>query len=592
MSDIDEKFMKCYGCKKELSLDNFDKKSNGICKIRCKACSLKHQQEYHKNKQCKSGYCIGCFEEGILKKATFGLEKDDKKVACRIHKSENMIDLVNKNEICISCEEKGKFKRASFGLEEDGKKVFCSRHKSDDMIDLVNIHWCITCKKEGKQKLANFGLKEDGKKIFCSKHKTKDMTDLKNKLICSICEEEGIFKIATFGFEKDGIRLFCSKHKLKEMINLASTKCLLCLKNGVQKQAIFGLKGKKRTACIIHKSDDMIDLSHKEDDMCIGCKKEEIYNKRATFGLEEDGKKVACKRHKTEKMINLADKENGCIICKSEGVFKRASYGLLFEKKTKCSVHKKFNEILKNNPTCVNCPQKPLYGEEKDDIPQRCEDHKKDTDVDMVSRKCSLCQDFYFIPSTLDKCKGCLGFVVSKYVKVKENKIRDLLIPLSPQIGRFTSDQTILSGCSSKRPDFYYPKFNDCFDLVVECDENQHSKYSCGIQGELTRMVNLYEEGNGGFPILFIRFNPDLYYLHDKIIKSYKERENILKKTILGLKNKTSFDMKIGVIYLFYDGFREDELEIRPLDYKCEKGVLEIEHNHPHNIDSYYKFLL
>jgi hypothetical protein len=543
----------------------------------------------------KNKGCITCDKEGKFKIASFGLQKDGKKIMCSRHKTENMINLKSINSGCVSCKKEGKFKIASFGLKEDNKKVACITHKSDDMIDLINKNkGCITCNKEGKFRRAFFGLQKDGIKVMCSRHKLDSMIDLSTKDECITCKKEGKDKRASFGFEKDGKLLMCSPHKIKGMVNLKDEKntCSTCREEGIFKIASFGLiENNKKIKCFKHKSDDMINLVNKNNG-CITCKEEGKF-KVATYGFEKDGQKVACSTHKLDDMIDLVNKNNGCITCKEEGKFKRASFGLLFEKKIHCSTHKTPNEFYKNNPTCTDCSERPFYGDEKtDEIPKRCEEHKKPTDYDMVQRKCTLCEDLYFIPSSLDKCRRCLGFELEKKVKIKEKKVLNLLTTLIPKTGSFTTDSQIFSGCSKRRPDFYYPKFNDSFELIVECDEFQHSKYSCSIQGELLRIIDIYEQGTGGFPLLFVRFNPDPYYYKDDLIKIYKNREEILKKTILGLKNRTEFDMKIGVIYLFYDNFSEDNIMVRPLDYEVDKGILKVIHNHPLSKQTNHEIIL
>jgi hypothetical protein len=105
-------------------------------------------------------------------------------------------------------------------------------------------------------------------------------------------------------------------------------------------------------------------------------------------------------------------------------------------------------------------------------------------------------------------------------------------------------------------------------------------------------MIRLFEESNGGMPILFIRFNPDPYYYKTEEIKTYKGREQKLKETILGLKNRTSYDHKIGVIYLFYDGYTDQEIKIEPLEYRTEKGNLIINHKHPLSVNKEHVIVL
>jgi hypothetical protein len=108
--------------------------------------------------------------------------------------------------------------------------------------------------------------------------------------------------------------------------------------------------------------------------------------------------------------------------------------------------------------------------------------------------------------------------------------------------------------------------------------------------GELTRMVTLFEEDSGGFPLIFIRFNPDIYYYNGKEMKGYRGREEKLAEVIKGLYNRKSILCNIGVIYLYYDNF--DTVRIEPLEYKIINKCMEIKHKHPLSDKTVHKYLL
>ena len=567
--------------------------------------------------------CRECKKEGIKKSATFGYEKDGKTISCKKHKTDEMIDTVHIKTLCIECKKEGIFKQASCGYLKDNKKTHCAIHKLGGMIMLTHKKYgCIECKKDGKfiiacfglnkkefthcfkhktdemtlnfgkkcivcGKIANFGLSSNRIKTHCKQHKTDKMINLVPKrTICIKCIEEGKSICATFGYPNDKPK-FCIEHKEKEMINLKSINniCIICKKEGVIKRASFGLLTDKiATYCVKHKSKEMIDIKNQNKN-CIECKKLKKFT-QACYGYNSDKKATYCNKHKLEGMINRAN--TNCIVCLKQGIIKRACYGFLFEKKTHCAVHvgekKNKKMFINNKPKWIECSEKPYFGDSiMDDLPVRCELHKLDTDVDMVTRKCVLCGDDYFIPSTETKCRGCRGFIVRKNNRgIKEKKITDLLFLLENKIGKAIHDRKVKGGCSNKRPDFYYKGFNPMFDLIIEVDEYQHSRYTCGIQAEMQRIINIYENDNGGFPLCIIRFNPDIYYYKGKTILSYKGREDFLKSTIFGLKNRTSFNYKIGIIYLFYDQFNTiTSVDIIPFDYQYEKGKLLIKHKHP-----------
>ena len=624
----------CYGCKKTLDIKLFSESSCSIDGLmsKCETCREKANMSHYKNSvKQKKNYCIICAENWKFKRASYGLLTDMKMTHCTEHKTEEMVDLRNRSKGCIVCKENGKFKRASYGLLLNKKKTHCTENKTAEMVDLVNLkNGCIVCKDNGKFKQASFGILKDKKKTHCTEHKTAEMVDLVNlKNGCIVCRENGKFKNASYGLLKDNKRTHCTEHKTEEMVDLVDIKrgCIVCRENGKFKNACFGLlTDMKKTNCTEHKTEEMVDLvhikngcivckenekfkrasygllsdnkkthctEHKTDDMidlvdinrgCIVCKETGKF-KNASYGLLKDMKQTHCTEHKTDDMINLADINRGCIVCKENGNFKRASFGKLFEKKLHCKVHAMPNEYSKNNPKCEKCFEQPLYGDEKLSlIPERCETHKKSTDIDLVSRECEGCHDTYFIPSTQTKCKGCLGIDLRKKSNrgVKEGKVADCLMQLSKIMGEPAPirDKRILHGCSAKRPDFYYPEFSDHFSLIVEVDEGQHSSKTCGIQGEIIRMINLFEEQEfTGFPLIFIRFNPDPYYYNNKEVKAYRGREDKLQQVVKGLKNRTEMDCYIGVIYLFYDEF--EKVKIEPLKYEMKKRQLFVEHHHP-----------
>lgn len=596
-------------------------------------------------------FCQLCKTEGVKRHAAYGLLSDKKYIRCWTHKTDQMVDLVNRKHGCELCLEQGLFKQASFGFLLDKKRIRCATHKTAEMIDLVNRKkGCETCNKEGLFKLATFGVNKIA--TMCAIHKTDEMIDVINrKKGCEICQTENIFRQATFGFIHNNIPTRCSKHKLETMIYLKNQQniCEICNEQGLIKQAIFGfLNNKKRIRCTSHKTSTMINLANRTRN-CDRCLEEEIF-KIACYGNSTDKIPTKCVLHKTKEMFCLVNRQNVCEMCKENGTQKRpsfgflsdkkivscskhrligmvdlinktcvscaeenihtiATYGKLFETPIHCVVHKQPNEFPKpkNNPKCKGsdpdnpkkCPNRPVFGDAKtDEIPARCEDHKLDKDENMIERECEMCYIPKFIHSSSTKCFECLGWLQKQVTrKPKESKIDELLTSMQDKIGLPTSKDTrVQNGCSKLRPDWFYRDFNPFFDLIVECDENQHSKYTCGISAEIKRLIRIYED-IGSQQVCVVRFNPDNYYVHSndsnesKIISSYKNREKVLYETIIGLKNrKEPFNSRISVVYLFYDN-HSSEIEIRPLKFKVrsmgegkeEYNVYKVKHLHPHS---------
>lgn len=73
------------------------------------------------------------------------------------------------------------------------------------------------------------------------------------------------------------------------------------------------------------------------------------------------------------------------------------------------------------------------------------------------------------------------------------------------KIDNVTFDKKILGGCSKRKPDFFIDRLTHC--ITGECDENQHTDYSC----ENRRSMELFQD-LGNRPLVMLRFNPDVSY--------------------------------------------------------------------------------
>lgn len=543
------------------------------------------------DKNYKNNYCRKCQDENILRRASFGKNKDKLLISCSEHKDKEMIDLIHMSKNCIECFKNNILKQATYGYNNE--LTHCLYHKDTNMNDNKNKNNCIECLKNKVTKRGVFGYIHNKEDRYCSNHKEKNMINLENiSNLCVVCLEKGIFKEACYGYTK---REYCFEHKKNDMNYLKKESfCIKCRKDDILKRANFGfLSDRKKVFCEKHKINNMVNLANLN--LCCKTCLDIGLVTRSTYGYIKDKKLIRCAKHKENNMVDINNYNKCCVVCKSNNIFKRASCGKLFEKKIHCKSHSLPNEFLNNNPKCEVCKkEKPVYGGEKDIIPKRCEEHKSDTDVDLVSRECESCKLDIFIPSTQSKCYRCLNWNIKGVTNrgVKEKNVLKCLTQLSNVTGLPLpiNDQKIGDGCSKRRPDFYYKDFTDTFSLVVEVDEHQHSRYSCSIEGEMRRIITLYEEDSGGFPLLFIRFNPDSYYFKEKVITSYVGRQDKLKDVIKSLKNRNQLDYPINVIYLFYDNF--EEVKIEPLTYKIENGNLVIKHKHPLSLQTEHKFKL
>lgn len=205
---------------------------------------------------------------------------------------------------------------------------------------------------------------------------------------------------------------------------------------------------------------------------------------------------------------------------------------------------------------CSDCKNLAIYGKYSR---ERCENHKQTNDFNLVERKCESCGLLEVLDCN-DKCNSCDPSRFMKYLKQKENRIRDFLI--ANQIP-FTQDKIPNgSDCGKQRPDFVI-YLSDRI-IIIEVDEDQHKSYPC--ECEQIRMINL-SQGFGGMPVFWIRFNPDGFKTDQKSMKvsQLKKQQHLLDWL------KFSFQKEMihlaEVIYLFYDGCQEksSEKEIRVL---------------------------
>ena len=107
-----------------------------------------------------------CLHEGCTKKPSFNLE-GEKPLYCKTHKSEAMIDVLNKK-----CLHKGCTKQPSYNLEGE-EPLYCKAHKLEGMIDVLSKK----CIHEGCTKRPNYNL-EGEKSLYCLAHKKEGMINV------------------------------------------------------------------------------------------------------------------------------------------------------------------------------------------------------------------------------------------------------------------------------------------------------------------------------------------------------------------------------------------------------------------------------
>ena len=192
--------------------------------------------------------------------------------------------------------------------------------------------------------------------------------------------------------------------------------------------------------------------------------------------------------------------------------------------------------------------------------------------IDINNKSC-LQENCYSIPKN-NKYKGyCLRcFInlfpnekISRNYKIKEIFMTDFLKEeFKDEIMVF--DKRV-GGCSSRRPDVYIDKFTHV--LIIECDENQHTR-SEYTNCDTKRTMEIFQDF-GNRPLVYIRFNPDSYINEEnkkvlssfknhktlfvpmiKVKKEWNNRLNVLKETVSKWLIEIP-EKEITYEYLFYD---------------------------------------
>ena len=82
-------------------------------------------------------------------------------------------------------------KKAIFGIHGTKKAEFCKIHKKENMIDVISKR----CETQNCSKLPCFGFV--GEKVkFCKEHKLENMINIKNKCLNKECTKIRIFGVA------------------------------------------------------------------------------------------------------------------------------------------------------------------------------------------------------------------------------------------------------------------------------------------------------------------------------------------------------------------------------------------------------------
>ena len=115
------------------------------------------------------------------------------------------------------CKETNCKTRPTYNVEGQTKALYCSEHKSDEMVDVINKK-CIhpNCKKQ-----PNYNAEGQTNALYCSEHKLVDMVNVKDKTcIHPNCKTRPYFNV-----EGEKVAKYCSIHKLVDMIDVKNKAC-------------------------------------------------------------------------------------------------------------------------------------------------------------------------------------------------------------------------------------------------------------------------------------------------------------------------------------------------------------------------------
>jgi hypothetical protein len=486
--------------------------------------------------------CIDCDTT-----ATFNLPNLKTPIYCFEHKK---IGMINVTSLKCKCG-----KHATYNLP-DNKPEYCIDCKDDDMINVTQK----SCEECYVRPIYNYPDKKSG--ILCKAHKKDGMMNVKDKK-CIVCE----LILPTYNVKGESTALYCANCKTDDMVNVKNKTCQKC-----DKVAVFGNpKERDKRYCSEHKDDTMVDLKNKKCEIC--------KVKEPLYGYAGTKKRLRCSKCATDDMVNIrTERRTGDVklkLCIVENCKNKALFGKLYQARIHCSEHAEKNEYKVMNPKCEieGCLTKEVFYSDTN-YPKRCEEHKLDTDTNIIEKNCILCNLPNYINNNFNMCNDCLDFNVKKVHHQKENAVGDFLFKHGYK--PYIKDQIIDKSCSKRRPDFVFDY--TYLYVIVEVDENSHRSYAC--ECEQGRMIQIHQDC-GGIPVLFIRFNPDDYIDHKNkknpitLLKRYEMLLDTLNRVWNHVIENEEWKIPLSVCYLYYDGFNIPEFH--SLEYMNNKiNVLDI----------------
>jgi hypothetical protein len=448
---------------------------------------------------------------------------------------------------------------ACFGLKGGGAS-YCATHRLEGMVNVVDV----LCSECDKRAMYNVPGKTGG--IRCIDHKTDGMVNVKGKR-CAFVYDNKLPCYTTPIYNTDGELKgkFCIVHKEDGMVNVIGKRCE---REGCKYIAQYNVDGEiKGKYCSTHKDAGMVDIKHKKCEM-EGCRNQPSYK------FETDTSCRFCATHRLEGMTNGKH-----VYCVFDGCNKFAGYNVVgLKTPLYCTTHKEENMVDLKHHLCLEkeCDKRPVFNNKGYKIGLYCFAHKKEGMVNLFAKKClsEWCDTSVYARNKYENyCIPCYIQLfpdkpTTRNYKTKEKAVADFILS---SFSSFTwiTDKRIHDGCSKRRPDLLLDLGSHV--TIVEVDENQHTDYDCSCENK--RLMEISRD-IGHRPLVFIRFNPDVYFDNNqnKITSCWKpnkqngvlcipknkqnewnNRLSILKKQIeYWIENKTY--KTIEIIQLYYDG--------------------------------------
>ena len=162
--------------------------------------------------------------------------------------------------------------------------------------------------------------------------------------------------------------------------------------------------------------------------------------------------------------------------------------------------------------------------------------------------RCDSCSGYHG-SSNYSTCVECRDFRNQKELDVVK------YLRVTDDLSEFIHNKVCSSDGKKYRPDILY--YVGTHVVIVEVDEGAHKAYSAlHSGGDSERMNNIAR--NMGCPVVFIRYNPDKYYVHGKRLNSYPSFVERMEKLCSLIRFRLQDIPVVGpsnmlVDYLYYD---------------------------------------